>query len=93
MRDAAGANRAPLIDIKTLKDKITALGAYQRRQCAVWLPVRWTTIAAQLGDEIARAYSAAGATLLFSNSDTTREIAERGVSARTGAARRKNVPR
>ncbi len=76
VRDAAGANRAPLIDIKTLKDKITALGAYHV-DSAQWCYPALTTIAAQLGDEIARAYSAAGATLLFSNSDTTREIAER----------------
>lgn len=76
VRDAAGANQAPAIEVSVLTQRIRELGLYYA-DIGRWYAPSAERVGAALGASVARAYGVAGAGLLFSDSDTTREIAER----------------
>lgn len=75
IREAAGANRLPVLDFDDAKKRIADLGHYNAH--TGWIYPRVFEVREKLGDMLADAYSYAGADQIFSDNETTRSIAQR----------------
>lgn len=78
-REVCGANSAPPIDIDLLCRSIQACGEYHANIGWVDPPVR--VVIERFGEAIGAAYAVAGASRIFSDNDTSRDIARREFQA------------
>ena len=75
IRDAAGANTPPSVDVEEIQKQISDLGGYNPHMG--WVYPRVSLVREKLGDAIADAYAACGAQKLFSDEEIGRSIATR----------------
>jgi hypothetical protein len=74
LRDAVGANEHGRVDAEPIIAAIRSLGEYSPTGMR-WPPV--VTVRRQLGEVVAEVYGRSGASQLFADNETTREIARR----------------